>query len=46
VGVVSHVVPDQGALEKQILVRPGVDFSRLAEVLVVLSNEVTSAPQQ
>jgi len=46
VGVVSHVVPDQGALEKQILVRPGVDFSRLAEVLVVLSNEVTAAPQQ
>lgn len=46
VGVVSQVVPDEGALEKQIFVRPGVDFSRLSEVLVVLSSEITTAPQQ
>lgn len=38
VGVVSQVVPDETALEKQILVRPTVDFSRLSDVLVVLSS--------
>lgn len=38
VGVVSQVVPDETALEKQILVRPTVDFSRLSDVLVVLTS--------
>lgn len=46
VGVVSQVIPEEGALEKQILVRPSVDFSRLSEVLVVLSPKVTVAPQR
>ncbi len=40
VGVVSQVVPDETALEKQILVRPTVDFSRLSDVLVVLTSGV------
>lgn len=40
VGVVSQVVPDETALEKQILVRPTVDFSRLSDVLVVLASGV------
>jgi rod shape-determining protein MreC len=42
VGVVSRVIPDEVGPQKQILVRPTVDFSRLSEVLIVLppaSNE-------
>jgi rod shape-determining protein MreC len=38
IGTVSRVVPDSGALEKFITVRPAVDFSTLDLVLVVLSD--------
>jgi rod shape-determining protein MreC len=38
VGTVSHVVSDDGALEKFVTVRPAVDFSTLNLVLVVLSS--------
>jgi rod shape-determining protein MreC len=38
IGEVSHVVPDPGALEKVVTVRPAVDFSTLDLVLVVLSD--------
>ena len=38
IGTVSHVLPDEAALEKFITVRPAVDFSTLDIVLVVLSD--------
>jgi rod shape-determining protein MreC len=38
IGSVSHVISDETALEKQVTVRPAVDFSSLSLVLVVLSG--------
>jgi rod shape-determining protein MreC len=38
IGTVSHVLTDEGALEKLVTVRPAVDFSSLSLVLVVLSS--------
>lgn len=38
IGSVSHVVSEETALEKQVAVRPAVDFSSLSLVLVVLSG--------
>ena len=38
IGTVSHVLSDEGALEKFVTVRPAVDFSSLSLVLVVLSS--------
>lgn len=38
IGSVSHVISDETALEKQLSVRPAVDFSSLSLVLVVLSG--------
>jgi rod shape-determining protein MreC len=38
IGSVSHVVPDDAALEESVSVRPAVDFSSLDVVLVVLSS--------
>jgi cell shape-determining protein MreC len=38
IGIVSHVISDETALEKQVTVRPAVDFSSLSLVLVVLSG--------
>jgi len=38
IGTVSHVLTDEGALEKFVTVRPAVDFSSLSLVLVVLSS--------
>jgi rod shape-determining protein MreC len=38
IGSVSHVVSDETALQKQVTVRPAVDFSSLSLVLVVLSG--------
>jgi rod shape-determining protein MreC len=38
IGSVSHVISEETALEKQVTVRPAVDFSSLSLVLVVLSG--------
>lgn len=46
VGVVSRVLPAEGALEKDVLVRPTVDFSRLSEVLVVLATQILAPAQK
>jgi rod shape-determining protein MreC len=45
IGAVSRVAPTEGGLEKPIFVRPNVDFSRLSEVLVVLSTSPTAEPE-
>jgi rod shape-determining protein MreC len=46
VGEVSRIVPNESTLEQELLVRPHVDFSRLSDVLVILSSEVLTAPQK
>lgn len=46
VGVVSRVVPDEVGPQKQILVRPTVDFTRLAELLVVLPVAGSAGSQE
>lgn len=45
VGVVSRVVPDEVGPQKQILVRPTVDFTSLSEVLVVLPESASAGAQ-
>ncbi|HEX6262959.1 MAG TPA: rod shape-determining protein MreC [Actinomycetota bacterium] len=46
IGSVSHVAPNESALQEQILVRPYVDVSRLSDVLVVLSGGVVEGSQR
>lgn len=46
IGEVEQVAAEGSALEKEILVRPSVDFSRLSDVLVVTSGEVLTPNQR
>ena len=46
IGVVSQVMPNESALQEEILVRPNVDVSRLSDVLVVLSGGVLEGSQR
>ena len=43
VGEVSQVIPDESGLEREIFVRPVVDFSRLSVVSVVLAEQFDPA---
>jgi rod shape-determining protein MreC len=45
IGIVSHVAPAQGALDKVIALRPVVDFSSLQFVEVVTGTKPVSGPK-
>lgn len=45
VGVVARVVPDEVGPQKQILVRPTVDFTSLSEVLIVIPGSASTGAQ-